>query len=74
MINPAVLRELSWSASKLREVAAALGALSVRLTKAPEGAKLTGLEPIESRTKSTRPGVGEGEGPPHPAQVSFEWW
>ncbi len=51
MIAPRALRELSWAASKLRQVAACLSALEVRLTVAPESDRMTGLESIESRTR-----------------------
>ncbi len=53
MIAPRALRELSWAASKLREVAKTLSALEVRLTVDPGRDKMTGLEPIESWTKGS---------------------
>ena len=41
MIAPRALRELSWAAAKLREVAKVLSALEVRLTVRPEDARMT---------------------------------
>ncbi len=63
MIAPRVLRELSWAASKLRQVAATLSALEVRLTVTPESDSMSGLESIESRTKrsASSPGPGGSE-------------
>ncbi len=54
MISPSILRELSWCAAKLREVARTLSALEVRLTVAPGSDKMTGLEPVGQKPRSTR--------------------
>ena len=62
---PRVLRELSWAAGKLREVARVLSALEVRLTVDPEYDKMTGLEPVgqEPRAMSLA-GAVQGEAEP----------
>ncbi len=52
MIAPRALRELSWAAAKLREVAKTLSALEVRLTVAPEGGRMSGLESVGQGTRS----------------------
>ena len=43
MIAPRALRELSWAAGKLREVAKALSSLEVRLTVGSESGSMSGL-------------------------------
>ena len=53
MLAPRVLRELSWAASKLREVARALSAMEVRLTVVPECGKMTALEADGQGMRST---------------------
>ena len=56
-LAPRVLRELSWAASKLREVARVLSAMEVRLTVAPESGRMTVPGAGKRGTMSTRPGL-----------------
>ncbi len=43
-VSPCTLRELSWAASKLREVARCLSALEVRLTVEPESDRMAATD------------------------------
>ena len=71
MIAPRVLRELSWAAGKLREVARVLSALEVRLTIGVDSDNMSGLEAWRAGSKSTRPGSVQA-GPEAPSLPFLE--
>ncbi len=73
MIDPRVIRELSWAASKLSQVAAVLNGLSDRLTKANASDKMPGSKTDTGRTKAMSPGSETGSwAEPHQFRLDYD--
>ena len=67
-----MLRELSWAAGKIREVARVISALEVRLTIGVDSDRMTGLGAVGQETKSASLGAGAEADWAEPIQLTLE--
>ncbi len=72
MIDPKVARELSWAAGKLREVARALSALSVRLTSGVDSDRMTAPRAVGQEPRAMREDRGLYTGECQPIQLTLD--
>jgi len=69
-LAPKLARELSWAASKLREVAKVLERHRSGLTSVDASDSMNGLESVEQGVSDASPGVGDLA---EPSQLTLTW-